>query len=770
MKTIHGRSGAGHGGGSPARHGFRWVVAGVCLIAGSLRGAVPTAQVNRPSWITPERPPAGAPNVVLVVIDDVGFGQLGCYGSPLATPNIDRLAAGGVRYTGFNVFPVCSPTRAALLTGRNPHAVGMATITEFANGFPNARGALAPEAATLATLLRARGYGTTALGKWHLVPQHEQHAAAPSTHWPTGAGFDRFYGYLGGDTSQLAPDLFQDRHRVDPPATLRDGSPYFLDADLTDRAIGYLSEHRAAAPDHPFFLYLAYCAGHAPHQAPAEVLARWRGRFEAGWDELRAATLARQKALGLVPAEVQLPPPNPGVRPWTDLSADERRVFARYYEAFAANLEHTDRQFGRLLSHLERLGVAEDTLVILLSDNGASAEGGEHGLWNEMQLFNAQQPGSLAEGLAHYDEMGTARTFGTYPVGWTQAGNTPFRMTKGFVDAGGVRVPLICRWPARIRDHGGIRHQFHAVTDIAATVLDVAGVTPPETVAGVRQVPLHGVSLAYTWDQPAAPGRRTTQYFEIHGRRAIQHDGWKAIARHVPGRPYEEDAWELFDLSHDFAEARNVAATQPERLRALQTVWEREAAAYQVHPLDDRTGARDLLRPVELGGDRTRFVYHPPMTGLHKGIAPDLRGRGFTLSAVIHREEARDGGVIVAQGGFFAGYALWVRDGALVFDYNVSGLERTTIAAPGRLPTGRCEVAVEFVPAASGGGASVTLRVDGQSVFQGSVPRAMPGMISHEPLDVGTDSQTAVSDAYRASQAFQGRIERVEFRLEPARR
>ena len=760
------------------RCGWRYLVVVMAAIAiaqgmrAASSGAVPkTVSEANPVWPRPVQPPAGAPNIIIVLVDDVGFGQLGSYGSPLATPNVDRLASGGLRYTNFNVLPVCTPTRAALLTGRNAHSVGLATITEFANGFSNSRGGISRNAATVAEVLRARGYGTSAVGKWHLIPQHEQNPASPPDNWPTGRGFDRFYGYLGGDTSHFAPDLFQDRHRIDPPATLRDGSPYFLDADLTDRAISYISDHRASAPANPFFLYLAYCAGHAPHHAPDEYLKKWRGRFDHGWDEVRAATLARQKEMGLVPADVVLPPHNPGVKPWATLSADERRVYARYYEAFAANLEYTDRQLGRLIDYLERIGQLRDTLIVLMSDNGASPEGGEFGLWNEMQLFNAQQGGTLQEGVKHYDDMGSPLTFGTYPLGWTQAGNTPFRSTKGFVDAGGVRVPLIYHWPARIERAGEIRPQFHFVTDVTATLLDVARIQIPETFNGIPQLPLHGVSMAYSWDRVEVPTTRPTQYFEIYGRRAIQHGDWKAIARHRKGEPYESDAWELYNIKHDFAEARDVAAQHPAKVAELRAIWDREAETYGVFPLDDRTFERDLLRPPEMGGDQTHFVYFPPLEGLHKGTAPDLRGRSFTVSASIVRPDVGAGGVIVAQGGWFCGYSLWVRDGRLVFDYNVSGLERTTIQASTVLPTGACDVAMEFTLAPPPNrGADVKLRVNGTLVAQSAIPRAMPGMISHEPLDFGADTQTAVTDAYRAPHVFRGRVDRVEFQLLPVGR
>lgn len=728
----------------------------------------PTVRDATPQWPRRAQPSPGAPNIVLVVLDDVGFGQLGSYGSPIATPNFDRLAVGGIRYTQFCTFPVCSPTRAALLTGRNPHSVGMGVITELANGFPNARGGLAPESPTVAQILQASGYGTAAVGKWHLIPQHEQSPSSPPDNWPTGRGFDRFYGYLGGDTNHFAPDLFLDRHRIDPPARNLDGSPYFLDADLTDRAISYLSDHHAAAPDRPFFLYLAYCAGHAPHHAPPEYLAQWRGRFDAGWDELRAAVLARQKALGLMPDSVRLPPHNPGVRPWSSLNADERRVFARYYEAFAANLEYTDRQFGRLLDFLTRSGQLENTLIVLLSDNGASPEGGEQGLWNEMQLFNAQRPGRLEEGLARLEDLGGPRSFGTYPLGFAQAGNTPFRLTKGFPDAGGVRVPLIFHWPARIRERGGIRGQFHFVTDVTATLIEAAGIEPSLVHRGAPAPPLHGVSLAYSWASATAPTRRATQYFELYGRRAIQHGSWKAIARHQKGRPYSSDTWELYDLASDFAEARDVAAQFPAKLDELRALWHREAESNGVYPLDDRIGERDLLRPPELGGARDRFVYFPPLEGQHKGTAPDLRGRSFTVTAWIAPTAARADGVIVAQGGRFCGYSFWLRHGHLVFDYNLSGLERSTIASAAPLPAGPVEVAVEFrITPPPGGGGEVTLRINGEIAGRGTVPRVMPGMISHEPLDFGQDTQTPVTEAYASPNRLQGRIDRIEIRLQP---
>lgn len=719
-----------------------------------------TYRDGTPSWPTPVHPPAGAPNVLVILWDDVGFGQFGCYGSPLATPNIDRLAAHGIRYNNFHVRSVCSPSRAALLSGRNPHAVGVATIAEYSNGFPNSRGGIRPDAITLAQRMRAGGYSTIAVGKWHLSPMADANPAGDSAHWPTGRGFDHYYGYMGGDMNQFAPEIFQDRERVKPAATRANGAPYFMDADFTDRAIGYLAEQRATAPERPFFMYLAYCAGHAPHHAPPDLLEKWRGKFDAGWDAARAATLEKQKLLGLVPRDTTLPPLNPGVKPWAELSADERRLFARYYEIFAACLENTDREMGRLLDWLERAGEMDNTLIILASDNGASPEGGAEGIWNEMRLFTTGQHGTLAGGLAHYDELGGPRTYPTYPIGWTQAGNTPFKRTKGTVHEGGIRTPLIMHWPARITDAGAVRTQFHDVTDLLPTVLEVAGLAN-----AAPAVVTDGTSMAYTWPakNAAATTPHRTQYFEIYGHRALWHEGWKLVTWHKGGTPFTADAWELYDTTVDFNESHDLAAARPEKVAELLAVWEREAQRNDVYPLDDRFLERDMLRPAE-NLARTHFVYHPPLSGLHKYTAPERRGRSMIVSVELDRPSADEhgtgDGVLVAQGGRFAGYALYVLKNHLVFHYNYAGEERTTVTAEAPLPVGAHTVGVEFSLGADGG-AEVALSVDHRPVGRGHVPHAMSGNISHETLDFGCDLYTPVSDDYASPFAFAGKITEV---------
>lgn len=707
------------------------------------------AQPARPA---PIRPPSGAPNIIVVLWDDIGFGQFGCYGSPIATPNIDRLAAQGVRYTDFHVAPVCSPSRAALLTGRNPHSVGVACITEFANGHANSTGGIAVGAGTVADYLRRAGYSTYAVGKWHLTPMSELNPGAPSTHWPTGSGFDHFYGFTSGETNPWAPELFTDRERIKLPPTNRDGSPKHSETDLTDHAIGFLAEQRATTPDKPFFLYLAYSAGHAPHQVPPERLARWRGKFDQGWDDVRDKVLARQKQLGIIPDGVQLPPRNPGVKPWAELSPDERRLYARYYETFAAFVEHTDEQLGRLVDWLRNSGQLDNTLIILTSDNGASPEGGPEGMWNEVRLFTTESMDKAADGVRHIDDIGTPRAYPTYPIGWTMAGNTPFRMSKGTAHEGGSRVPLIMRWPGRISDAGGLRTQFHDVVDLLPTVLEAAGVSAPAELGGQHQLPLAGTSMAYTWTDAAAPTRRTTQYVEIYGHRAIYHEGWKAVVFHPINAPFADDRWELYDLHTDPNETRDLAATNPAKLSQMLSVWEKEAADNQVYPLDDRRGARELLIPPGSPPSATHFVFHGPVSGVHKGAAPDLRRRSWSLAAGLSAEAVGKSGVIAAHGGRFAGWSLYLDGGVLKFHYNYAGMERTTISAAAALD-GRVthKVAISFNNL-TGGGAEVVLTVDGHEAGRGRVPRVML-TISHETFDIGCDLYTPVTEDY-ASPAF----------------
>lgn len=491
-----------------------------------------TVTESVPSWPVRPHPGPDAPNVVVILLDDTGFAQLGCYGSTLHTPNIDRLAADGLRYTNFHVTPLCSPTRAALLTGRNHHEVGMRSLANFSTGFPNMRGSISQHAATMAEVLRNEGYATFAIGKWHLCQLEDTSAAGPFDQWPCQRGFDRYYGFLDGETDQFHPELVYDNHHVETPE--RPG--YHLTEDLVDHAISFLHDSKSIRPDRPFFLYLATGAMHAPHQAPADYLARYRGAFDDGWDVARDEWFARQQELGLFPVGTQLAPRNPGVEAWPDLPESHQRLAARLQEAFAAFLDHTDVQIGRLVAALEHLGELDNTLIILLSDNGASQEGGKLGLMHEWKYFNFL-PESPDDAMTKLDDIGSEHSHTNYPWGWAQAGNTPFKWYKQNTHEGGVHVPLIVHWPAGIGDPGGLRHQFHHVIDLAPTIYDLLSVTPPPVHRGYSQLPVTGISMRYTLEDLAAPSRRTVQYFEMMGHRAIYADGWKAVTRHGPGTP-----------------------------------------------------------------------------------------------------------------------------------------------------------------------------------------------------------------------------------------
>jgi len=529
-----------------------------------------TVPESTPSFEVLAHPGEDAPNVVVVVLDDMGFAHLGCYGSEIETPNFDRLAAGGLRYANFHVTPLCSPTRASILTGRNHHTVGMRAISNFNTGFPHMRGHISNAAATMAEVLREEGYATFAIGKWHLCQMADASAAGPFDQWPLARGFDRYYGFLDGETDQFNPELTYDNHRIEPPKTPEEG--YHLSEDLVDHAITFIHDTVSIRPDRPFFCYLAFGATHAPHQAPEAYLAKYRGRFDAGWDVARERAFARQIELGLVREGTALAPRNPGVEPWDSLSENQRRLSIAMQEAFAAFLDHTDAQLGRLVDELGRLGRLDNTVILIMSDNGASQEGGPFGVLHEMKFFNGilETPD---EAIARVDDIGGPNSHANYPWGWAQAGNTPFKWYKQNTHEGGVHVPLIVHWPSGISDPGGVRHQFCHAVDIAATVYDLIGVTPPSVYRGVTQLPLAGASLAPTFNEADAPAVRNRQYFEMVGHRGIYVDGWKAVTRHAPGTSFADDVWELYDTTTDFSESFDRAAEEPERLQSMIDAW-----------------------------------------------------------------------------------------------------------------------------------------------------------------------------------------------------
>jgi arylsulfatase A-like enzyme len=716
---------------------------------------------STPWWPTDPHPPAGAPNVVLVLLDDTGFSHFGCYGSDLATPAIDRLAAGGLRYTNFHVTPLCSPTRAALLTGRNHHTVGMRSISNFDSGFPHMRGSVTHRAATVAEVLRDEGYATFALGKWHLCSMENASAAGPYDQWPCQRGFDRYYGFLEGETDQFHPQLVYDNHAISPPGTPEQG--YHLSEDLVDRAIGFIHDTKSVRPDRPFFTYLAFGACHAPHQAPAAYLERKRGRFDDGWDAARDRWFARQWSMGLLPEGTQLAPRNPGVEPWESLPENQRRLAARLQEAFAAFLEHTDDQIGRLVAALEALGEMDNTLFLLLSDNGASQEGGPFGVLHEMKYFNllVETPD---EAIARLDDIGGPHSHANYPWGWAQAGNTPFKWYKQNTHEGGVHVPLIVHWPNRVTDRGGLRDRFHYVTDIVPTIYELVGAEAPATYHGVDQLPISGVSMASTFDAPDESSDTRVQYFEMMGHRAIYADGWKAVTRHQAGIPFDDDRWELYHLDGDRSECTDLAASMPGKVDELVERWWEEAARYGVLPLDDRT--------LELFATRYRdhsphpadrhYVYFPPMSPLPAQVAPALGSRGWEMTATIERG-AGESGVLFASGTENSGVSLFVQDERLVLDYNCFGDHRIVVSEV-EVPAGSTRVGARF--RRKGRGGEITLQVQDAPTGSVVLPFAMT-IISSVGASVGYDDGSAVSERYQAPFRFEGTFRRLDVTLLP---
>ena len=722
-----------------------------------------TVSESSPWWPPTPSPAKGTPNVVVVVFDDVGFAHFNSYGSTLVTPHLNRLAEGGLRFVNFHTTALCSPTRACMLTGRNHHAVGMRAISNFDTGFPNMRGAIPRSAATLAEILRDQGFGTYMVGKWHLAPMHETGPAGPFHNWPLAKGFDRFYGFLQGETDQFRPELVHDQHYVDPPATPEEG--YHLTADLIDQAIGYARDHVSAAPTRPFFTYLAFGACHAPHQAPEEYLARYRGKFDEGWDVMRARWFARQIELGIVPADTELPPRNPGVNAWDELTENEQRFAARLQEAFAAFLEHTDAHLGRYIDALAEMGQLDNTIFIAMSDNGASQEGGATGVLDEMRYFNGLRE-NVDAAVARLDTIGGPDSHTNYPWGWAMVGNTPLKRYKQNTHAGGVRDPFIIHWPADIKEKGAIRRQFHHVTDIAPTLLELLGIQPPSVVNGVEQMPVHGTSMVYALQSGAEsePSHKRTQYFEMFGHRAIWHDGWKAVCYHSPGASYDTEVWELYHADVDASESNDLAALQPEKLRSLIDLWWSEAGANGVLPLDDRRGG-ELFKTAQFRGNTARrnsFVYYPPVSRYSADVAPPTGNRSFSIMADCTLLGSN--GVILARGSANGGYVLFVADGRLVFDYNFFHTH-TQVRAQKPLPQGPCIAGVRVDRTGKGG--TATLLVDG--VECGSTDIAeMAVMVSSTGMDIGRSISPVCHD-YVPPGVFEGVLRSVTVEVAPSR-
>lgn len=718
-----------------------------------------TYRESTPWW--PDPPPAlGGPNVVLIVLDDTGFAHFGCYGSELATPNIDRLAEQGLRYTGFHTTALCSPSRAALLTGRNHHSVGMRGVSNWNTGFPHMRGGISPRAATVAEMLSERGYATYAAGKWHLAPMEECTAAGPHTNWPLQKGFDRFYGFLQGEADQFSPELTSDNGHVDPPRT--PGQGYHVSEDIVDRACGWVRDLRSLRPDRPFFLYLAFGATHAPHHAPEEYRLRWRGRFADGYDAARLRWFERQVSMGVVPAGTTLAPRNPGVPAWDDLTPAQRAFSARLQEAFAAMLEHTDAQIGRLVGFLEEMGVLDDTLLVVLSDNGASQEGGPFGVMDEFSTFNLVGEDIEAIAASRLDDIGGPHSHSNFPWGWAQAGNSPLRWYKQNTYGGGVRDPLVVRWPRGIADPGGIRRQFCHVVDITPTILDATGTPFPESYRGVPQMPLHGSSLAGTFSDPQAGPPRTVQYFEQMGHRGLWADGWKVTTYHRPGQPFDDDEWALFNLEEDFSECHDLSEREPERLRTMIDTWWVEAGRHGVLPLDDRSielfGAAPRPGTVH---SRSEYVYYPPVTHIPADACPPLGARPWTVEAEVVVPDGGAEGVIYARGSHNVGHSFFLRSDILVFDYNALGTHYRA-ASPCPVQPGLHTLTARFER--DGPAGRVIIGCDAVDLAEVAIPRPVR-ILGSTGLDVGLDRLSPVVDDYEPPFPFSGTIRRITFKI-----
>ncbi|MFC7407045.1 sulfatase-like hydrolase/transferase [Georgenia alba] len=730
--------------------------------------------------VRPVRPPEGAPHVLVILVDDMGFGASSPFGGPCRMPAAERLAGAGLRYNQFHVTALCSPSRQALLTGRNHHSVGMGVTTEMATSRPGYSGFRPASAATVAQILSGNGYATAAFGKWHQAPPAEVGPSGPFTRWPTGEGFDHFYGFMGAEMNHWYPQLYDGTTPVEPDRRPEDG--YHLSEDLADKAAEWLRSQHEAMPDRPTFTYLAFGATHAPFHVPAAYRRRYAGQFDHGWDVQRERTLAEQRRIGVVPPETVLAPWADGVPHWDELDATSRRVAARFMETYAGFAEHTDAQVGRLLDTLADLGTLEDTLVVLiLGDNGASGEGGIEGTMRE-HLVGHGFADDVAWMDAHLEDLGGPRSYGLYPAGWALAMNTPYQWTKQVASHyGGTRDGMIVSWPAGIDARGEIRSQWHHLIDVLPTVLDVAGLPEPETVGGVRQQPVEGVSMRYSFDDAAAPDRRRTQYFEMVGNRAIYHEGWTAGARHsVPWRmvgghgSFDDDVWELYDTRTDPSQAHDLAQSRPERLAQLRDLFEREAERHHVLPLDDRVTEREnpqIAGRFDPNEGRTEMTYGPRAGRLTEEVAPNVKNRSHTITVDL-TGGGQDTGVLVAQGGRFGGWSLYCVDGHPAYAYNCYGADLTTVVSDRTLTGGEHRVAVELDYRGGrepGGPADVRLILDDAVVGQCRLERTTAYYFAFdETFNVGVDRGSPVTDAYPAiDNRFTGTIARVRFRLAP---
>lgn len=716
--------------------------------------------------------PENAPNVLLVLVDDLGFAGTSSFGGAVMTPTFDRLASGGLRYNNFHTTAVCSPTRAALKSGRNHHVCNMGAIIETGTAFPGNTGQIPNDVAPLAEMLRLNGYSTGAFGKWHETAAWEASVSGSLDRWPTRQGFDKFYGFLGGETNQWAPFIYDGVHQVELPD---DPNYHFLE-DMTDQTVAWIKYQKALTPDKPFFVYYAPGATHAPHHVPKDWIARWKGKFDQGWDKMREEILARQIANGTVPEGTKLAPKPEAIPDWDTLSADEKRLFARQAEVFAAFVEMTDHEIGRVVEAIKETGQLDNTLVILVyGDNGTSAEGGRNGMFSEMTYFNGVQE-KVEDMIKVIDKWGGPETYPHMAAGWAVAFDTPYQWTKQVAsDHGGTKVGMAVHWPKGIKAKGELRSQFTHVIDVAPTILEAIGLPEPKVVNGTQQRPMDGVSMAYTFDDASAKDRHVTQYFEMFGNRAIYHDGWFARTIHrapweqQPRRALADDIWELYDTRSDFSLVNDLSAQEPQKLAEMQALFLEEAAKNQALPIDDRVFERvnaELVSRPDLMAGRTSITLADGMTGMTENVFLNIKNKSKTITAEVEVPESGANGAIIVQGGRFGGWALYVKDSVPAYDYNFLGLQRATIAAKEELKPGKATIRFEFAydGGGLGKGGTGTLFVNDQKVAEGRIEHTQPMIFSaDETADVGIDLATPVVESIGSEHAskFTGRIPKV---------
>lgn len=740
-----------------------------------------TFDQSSPAWPEPNRAKKDAPNVIFIVQDDTGFGQMGCYGSPINTPNIDALAKEGLLYNNMHTTALCSPTRSCILTGRNHHSNAMSCITEGSTGYPGGNGNIPFENGFLSEILLKNGYNTYAIGKWHLTPAEQNSPAGPYDRWPLGRGFERYYGFLGGDTHQYYPELVYDNHQVEPPKTPEEG--YHLTEDLTDKAISFIADAKQIAPDKPFFLYFCPGAMHAPHHVSKEWADKYKGKFDGGWDDYREKVFAKQKELGIIPKNTELSRHDPDVPDWNSLPADEKKLYARMMEVFAGFLEHTDYNYGRLFQFLKDIGQWDNTLIMFISDNGASSEGGPTGSVNENKFFN-NIPEDLKQNIAAIDDIGGPKYFNHYAWGWTHAGNTPFKRWKRETYRGGVSDPFLVHWPKGIKSKGEVRDAYAHAIDMVPTVLEALGIEAPQQIKGTTQSPIEGHSFAHTFNDKKAKSNHLTQYFEMFGHRSLYHDGWRAVCP-WPGTSFTESGltfgapidkdklaeldannWELYNLNEDPAETKNIAAENRAKLIGMIAQWYVEAGKYKVLPIDSRGVTRFVDERPQIAVGRTSYTYYPKTQVIPSNTAVNVLNRPFSVTADVEIPKGGAEGVLYSMGGNDGGFTFFMKDNKLHFAYNYATAEYFRVVSIGNVPEGRHKLRYEFEvtikPDAAkgrGAGGNAQLYIDDKLVGQTEIPYTLPiSMGLGAGAAVGSDPGSPTIPDYKPPYEFTGKI------------